>query len=162
MTGFARGFAHEHWSLLGPGSQKNCCGTHMYKSYGEWDHVAEDMMFNFSESGHPVFRGSGASKRGSLRRKGSGTFSINFCGDTDAVEVVLRTIICVNQLCVHGAAADMCDELTSRISDCSGSTGRLVAELKSEIMVVPTDLSTTTKPLENTNENSQIVQPIFG
>ena len=39
--------------------------------------TGEDMMINFSESGHPVFRGSSSSKRGSLRSKGSGTFSIN-------------------------------------------------------------------------------------
>ena len=30
---------------------------------GEWDRVAEDMMLNFSESGHPVFRGSSALER---------------------------------------------------------------------------------------------------
>ena len=30
----------------------------MYKPNGKWDRVAEDMMLNFSESGHPVFRGS--------------------------------------------------------------------------------------------------------
>ena len=40
-----------------------------------------------------------------------------------------------------------CDELVSRISDCSAGTGRLVAQDKSETMVVPTDLSTTTKQL---------------
>ena len=122
-------------------------GTHTYKPNGEWDHVAEDMMINFSESGHPVFRGSSAFERGSLRSKGGGKLSIHFCGDTDTVGVVLRTIISVDQFSVHGAVADMCDELPSRISDCSESTGRLVAEDKSETMLVPTELSTTTKPL---------------
>ena len=48
----------------------------------------------------------------------------------------------------------MCDELPSRISDRSESTGRPGAEDKSVIMVVPTDLSTTTKPLL-TNEPVQ-------
>ena len=28
-----------------------------YKPNGEWDHIAEDMMINFIESGHPAFRG---------------------------------------------------------------------------------------------------------
>ena len=69
------------------------------------------------------------------------------CLDTDTVEVVLRTIMSVNQLSVYGAVADVCDDLASRISDCSESTGRHVAWDKSETMVVPTDLSTTTKPL---------------
>ena len=31
----------------------------MYKPNGEGDRVAEDMVINFSESGHPVFRGPG-------------------------------------------------------------------------------------------------------
>ena len=58
------------------------------------------------------------------------------------------------QLSVHGALADMCDELASRISDCSERARRLVAEDISGTMVVPTDLSTTTKPLL-TNETVQ-------
>ena len=66
----------------------------------EWDHVAEDMMINFSESGHPVFRGSSAFERGSLRSKRGGKLSIHLCGKTDTVEVVFRTIISVNQLSV--------------------------------------------------------------
>ena len=30
------------------------------QAHGEWDRVAEDMMINFSESGHSVFRASSA------------------------------------------------------------------------------------------------------
>ena len=73
--------------------------------------------------------------------------SIHFCGDKDAVEVVLRTIVSVNQLSVYGAVADMCDKLASRISGCSASMERPFAKDKPEIMVSLTDLSTTTKPL---------------
>ena len=50
--------------------------------------------------------------------------SIHFCGEPQTVEVVLRTIISVNQLSVYGTEADMCDELASRISDCSASRRR--------------------------------------
>ena len=56
--------------------------------------------------------------------------SKHFWGDADTVGVDLRTIISVNQLSVYGAVADMCGELASRISDCSESVGRLVAEDK--------------------------------
>ena len=80
--------------------------------------------------------------------------SLHFCGDPQTVEVCFRTTICVNQLSVHGTVADMCDELASRISECSASTGRLVAEDKSETMVAPTDLSTTNNPLL-TNEQAR-------
>ena len=72
VTEYARRLAHGHWSFLGPGSEKKWYGTHTYKPNGEWDRVAEDMMINFSESGHPVFRGSSALERGALRRKGNG------------------------------------------------------------------------------------------
>ena len=71
-------------------------------------------MINFSEGGHPVFRGSSALERGDLKSKGKGKLSIHFCGDDKNVEVVLRTIISVNQLSIYGAIADMCDELASR------------------------------------------------
>ena len=68
----ARRFAHGHWSFLGPGSEKKWYGTHTYRPNGESNRVAEDMMINFSESGHPVFRGSSVLERGALRSKGKG------------------------------------------------------------------------------------------
>ena len=52
--------------------RKKWYGTHTYKPNGKWDRVAEDMMLNFSESGHPVFRSSSALERGDLKRKGKG------------------------------------------------------------------------------------------
>ena len=108
VPGYARRFAHRHWSFLGPGSEKKWSGSHTYKPNGEWDHVAEDMMINFSESGHPVFRGSSAFERGSLRIKGGIKLSVHFCGDADTVEVVLRTIISVNQLqCLRSSSGYM-------------------------------------------------------
>ena len=154
VSGYARRVAHGHWSFLGPGSEKKWYGTHTYKPNGEWDHGAEDMTINPSESEHPVFRGTSTFERGSTQSKGVGQLSVHFSGDTDTIEVVLRTIISVNQLNVYGAVADMCDELASRNSDCSESTGKLEAENKSETMVVSTGLSTTTKPLL-TNETAQ-------
>ena len=38
-------------------------------------------------------------------------------GDHNTVEVVLRTIISVNQLSIYGAVADMCDELACSVTD---------------------------------------------
>ena len=37
------------------------------KPSGEWDDVAEQMILNVSESGHPVFRGTSARERGTLK-----------------------------------------------------------------------------------------------
>ena len=42
---YVRRFAHGHWSLLGPGSEKKY-GTQTYKPNGKWDRVAKDMMIN--------------------------------------------------------------------------------------------------------------------
>ena len=154
VADYARRFSHGHWSFLGPGSEKKWCGSRTYKPNGDSDQVAEDMMINFSESGHPVFLASSALKRGSLRSKGKGKLSIHVCGDAETVEVILRTIISVNQLSVYGAVADMRDELAWRISGCSESTGRPVAENNSWTMVMPTELSTTNKPPQ-TNEPVQ-------
>ena len=134
VADYARRFAHGHWSFLGLGSEKKWYGTHTKNPDGKWDRVAEDMMLNFSESGHTVFRESSALERGDLKSKGKGTLSMRFCGDDNTAEVVLRSIISVNQLSIYGAVADMCDELACRISDCSESTGKPVAQDNPETM----------------------------
>ena len=68
-TEYARRSTRGHWSFLGPGSEKNWYGTHTYNPNGKRYRVAEDMVLNFSESGHPVFRGSSALERGDLKSK---------------------------------------------------------------------------------------------
>ena len=92
------------------------------------------LMISFSESGRPVFRGSSALERGKLKSKGKRTLSKYCCGDDNTAQVVLRTIISVNQLSIYGATADMCDELAWRLPGCSESTGKPVAQNKSETM----------------------------
>ena len=74
-------FAPGHWSFLGPGSEKKWYGTHSYQPNGKWVRVAEDMMLNFSESEHSVFRGSSAVERGDLKSKGKGKSSVHFCAN---------------------------------------------------------------------------------
>ena len=71
----------------------------------KWDHVAEDMMLNFSESGHPVFRGSSTLERRDLESTRKKEIClIHFCGDDGTAEVVFRTIISVNQLSIYGCS----------------------------------------------------------
>ena len=53
---YAKRFSPGRWSFFRPGSEKKWCSTHEHKPQGEWDRVAEQMMMEFSESGHPVFR----------------------------------------------------------------------------------------------------------
>ena len=115
---------------------------------------AEGMVINFRESGYSVFLGSCALERRNLKSKGKGKLSFHFCGDDGTAEVVLRTIISVIQLSIHGVVADICDELAWRLSGCSESTRKLVAHNNSETMVMPTELSTTNK----TPQTSETVQ----
>ena len=148
VAGYAKRFSHGHsvvsraWMRKGTVRESNT-----YQPNGDWEDVAEHMLLHFSESGPPVFRGTSALHRGTLKSKGGGKLSIHFCGDPQTVEVIFRTVISVNQLSAYGAVADMCEEVASRISNCSASMERPVAKDKLETMVAPTDLSSTTNRL---------------
>ena len=106
-----------------------------------WAWIRKEMVRNTYVQTEWKMRSS-ALERGDLKSTGKGKLSIHFCGDDQTVEVVLRTIISVNQLRIYGAVADMCDELGCRISDCSERTGELVAQQNPETTVIPTDVMT--------------------
>ena len=106
----ARRFSPGRWSFLGPGSEKKWYSIHESKPQGEWDRVAELMMIKFSESGHQVFRSTSPLSRGTLKSKGDGILSIHFCADEGTIETVFRTIVCVHQLSLCRAVANMCEE----------------------------------------------------
>ena len=103
-------FSPGKWSFLGPGSEKKWYSAHEYKPQGEWDRVPKQMMMEFSESGHPVFRAASPLSRGVLKSKGGGKLSIHFCADQGTIETVFRTIISVNQLSIYGAVSNFCEE----------------------------------------------------
>ena len=95
----------------GPGSEMKWYGTFDQKPDGSWDRTADKMLLNFAGSGHPVFRGTSALERGEIRSKVRGMKSIHFKGSTQNIELLLETVISVNQLCIYGAVADMIEEL---------------------------------------------------
>ena len=68
--------------------------------------------------------------------------SIHVNGSDETVEVILRTIISVNQLSVYGTVADMCGELAWEISKCSKGTGKPLAPDNLETMLMPPEVST--------------------
>ena len=77
--------------------KKKWYSTHEYKPQGEWDKVAEQMMMEFSESGHSVFlclRVHCPEERSIT--KGGGKLSIHFCADQGTIETVFQTLISVN------------------------------------------------------------------
>ena len=107
------------WSFLGPGSEKKWYGTYSDKPDGDWDKIAERMMLNFAESGHPIFRATSALERGELRSKEDGKKSVHFNGSEETIKLSLRTIISVNQLSIYGAVADLFKDLSkgSEVAD---------------------------------------------
>ena len=58
VADYARQLAQGYWSYLGPGSKKDVVRNSRFQPNGERDNVAGVVMINFSESGHPFFRGS--------------------------------------------------------------------------------------------------------
>ena len=128
---FAKRFPAGRWSFLGRGSETKWYSTWNERPQGEWDRVAEVMMTKFRESGHPVFLATSPLSRGTLKSKGGGQLSKHFCADGDTIETVFRTIISVNQLSIHGAVSDVCEEY----STCQTRTERPVLAGQSDTFV---------------------------
>ena len=51
----ARRFGVGQWSFIGPGSENKWYSAENSPQWA-WDHIAEDMLLEFAESGHPIFR----------------------------------------------------------------------------------------------------------
>ena len=136
MSLFAKRFRAGHCSFLGPGSETKWYSTYNERPQGEWDKVAELMMIQFGESGHPVFRATSPLSRGTLKSKGGGKLSMHFCADGDTIETVFRTIISVNQLSIYGAVSDLCEGY----STCQTSTGSTVFAEQSDQLFAPANL----------------------
>ena len=116
--------------------------SHAYKPNGEWDDVADIVTIFSVKADSPFFRGSSAFERGDLKSKGKGTLSFHFNGSDETVEVILRTVISVNQLSVYGAVADMCGDLTWEVSRNSKGMEKPGALENLETMVMPPEVST--------------------
>ena len=146
----AKRFGVGQWSFIGPGSEKKWYSAEN-SPQGAWDHIADEMLLEFAESGHPTFRATTPLSRGKLKSKGRGKLSIHFTADQDTVDTIYRIILSVNQLSVYGAVATICEEFEFH-QDGSGEPDVLMGqsivlgEIKAEI------------PLQNENSsNHQIL-----
>ena len=147
---FARRFGIGQWSFIGPGSEKKWYSSEN-SPQGAWDNIAEQMLLEFAESGHPIFRATTPLSRGNLKSKGHGKLSIHFAADQDTIDTTYRIILSVNQLSVYGAVAAVCEEFENH-QDGSGEPEILMGqsivlgEIKAEV------------PLQNENPlNHQIL-----
>ena len=143
----ARRFGVGHWSFIGRGSEKKWYSAEN-SPQGAWDNIAEEMLLEFAESGHPIFHATTPLPRGILKSK---KLSIHFAADEPTIETIFRIILSVNQLSVYGAVAAICDEFEN-YQDGSGEPEILMGqsivlgEIKAEV------------PLQNENSvNHQIL-----
>ena len=123
---FARRFGIGQWSFIGPGSEKKWYFSEN-SPQGAWDNIAEQMLLEFAESGHPIFRATTPLSRCNLKSKGRGKLSMHFAADVDTIDTIYRIIISVNQLSVYGAVADVCEEFEGH-QDRSGELEILVGQ----------------------------------
>ena len=110
---YARRFGHEQWSFIGPGSEKKWYSKEEDNPKGIWDKLAEKMLSEFAESGCPIYRATTPLSRGSLKSKRHGKLSIHFAADQETIDTIFRIIVSANQLSLHGAVAEMCEEYES-------------------------------------------------
>ena len=150
---YAKRFPFGCWSYLGHGCEKKWYGTHVNKANGEWNRVAEIMMINPAESGHPVFQATSLLGRGEFKSKGGGKKSIHYNGSEETVELILRTVISVNQLSIYGAVADLCNELDPDYAE---------SEI-CESLVIPTESSNanTTSQSSTSSAQGHLLQDYF-
>ena len=133
----ARIFGIGQWSFIGPGSEKKWYSAEN-STQGAWDNIAEEMLLELAESGHPTFRATTPLSRGQLKSKGHGKLSIHFAADEFTIDTIFRIILSVNQLCVYGAVAAFCEEFESH-QDGSGEPEILMGqsivlgEIKAEV-----------------------------
>ena len=81
VTILAKRFGVGQWSFIGPGSEKKWSSMEENSPQGIWDHIADEMLLEFAESGHPILRATTPLSRGSLKSKGHGKLSIHFAAD---------------------------------------------------------------------------------
>ena len=133
----ARKFGVGQWSFIGPGSEKKWYSAEN-SPQGAWDHIADEMLLEFAESGHPTFRATTPLSRFILKSKGHGKLSIHFTAYHPTIETVFRITISANQLSIYGAVATICEEFESH-QDRSGEPEILMdqsivlGEIKAEI-----------------------------
>ena len=130
---------NRRWSFLGPESEKKWYSTHESKPQGEWERVAELMMIRFGEGRHPVLPIHESIVPRTLKCRGGGKLSINFCAVGWTIETVFRTTTSVNQLSIYGAVSDLCEEYSA----CQTRTERPVLAGQSDPLFEPAKLLIT-------------------
>ena len=123
----ARRFGIGQWSFIGLSSEKKWYSGEENSPQGAWDHIADEMLLELAESGHPIFRATTPLCRGILMSKGHGKLSIHFTADYPTIKTVFRIIVSANQLSIYGAVANICEEFEAH-QDGSGESDVLMGQ----------------------------------
>ena len=90
---YARKFGTGQWSFIDPSSEKKWYSMKEDSPQGIWDNIADEMLLEFAESGHPIFRATTPLSRGALKSKGHGKLSFHFAADHQTIETIFRISI---------------------------------------------------------------------
>ena len=74
------------WSSIGPGPEKKCSSMEENSPQGAWDQIADEMLLEFAESGHPTFRATTPLSRCILKSKGQRKLSIHYTADYPTID----------------------------------------------------------------------------
>ena len=106
----AKKFGVGQWSFICPGSEKKVSSIEENSPQGIWDHIEDEMLLEFAESGCHIFRATTPVSRGNLKSKGHGKLSIHFAADQETIETFFLIIVFANQLSLFGAVANISEE----------------------------------------------------
>ena len=138
VTTVAKKFGIGQWSFFGPGSEKKWYSMEENSPQGIGDHIADKMLLEVAESGHPIFRATTPLSRGNLKNKGHGKLSIHLTADHQTIETIFRIIVFANEFSLYGAVANTCEEFEA-YQDRSGQLDVLMeqsivlSEIKTEV-----------------------------
>ena len=95
-------------SFIGPGSEKKWYSGEKNSPQGAWDHIADEMLLEFAESGHPIFRATTPLSRGILKSKGHGKLSIHFAADDFTIDTIFSQYpFCQSAQCLRSSGSFM-------------------------------------------------------
>ena len=129
----AKRFGIGQWSFIGSGSEKKWYSMEENSPQGIWDHIADEMLLEFAESGCPIFRATTPLSRGKLKSQGHGKLSIHFTADYPTIETVFRIIVSANQLSLYGAVANFETHQDTRQPDVLMGQSIVLSEIKAQV-----------------------------
>ena len=89
--------------------------------------MAERLVLEFAECGHPIFGATSLLSRGRLKSKGYRKMSIHYCADLETIATIFRIIVSANQLILYGAIAEICEEYES-LHERTGRLGMVMGQ----------------------------------